>query len=137
MSIDGLTNISVTWQRVKEETFSEPDLQYLLKIPEQNIMSKSCLELPESIREHHQIKDHLFALYGVFLYKDRPVIPKSLRSQVLSTLQSAHQEVQGMISRAESSVFWPGITLDIKESGANASLKTAWLHVIQIHHQNT
>ena len=116
MSIGGLSNISVTWQKVKEETSSEPDLQYLLEVLEQDTMPKSRLELPESIREYHQLRDHLFTVDEVILYKDRPVIPKSPRSQVLSTLHSAHQGVQSMISRAQSSVFWPGITLDIKET---------------------
>ena len=43
----------------------------------------------------------------------RIIIPPSLREEVLSALHAAHQGVTyctSMISRAESSVFWPGIT---------------------------
>ncbi|ELT96983.1 hypothetical protein CAPTEDRAFT_144989, partial [Capitella teleta] len=50
------------------------------------------------------------------LYKNRIIIPASLRSEVLSTLHSAHQGVTSMISRTESSVFWLGITTAIKET---------------------
>ena len=38
---------------------------------------------------------------------------------VLDTLHSAHQGVSGMISRADQSVFWPGITLDIQKKRDN------------------
>ena len=38
------------------------------------------------------------------------IIPPSLREEILSALHAAHQGVTSMISRAESSVFWPSIT---------------------------
>lgn len=47
---------------------------------------------------------------GVVIYKDRVVIPSSLRQDVLTSLHVAHQGVSSMISRLESSIFWPGIT---------------------------
>ena len=47
---------------------------------------------------------------GVILYNNRTVIPSPLRALILDTLHSAHQGVCCMTSRAESSVFRPGIT---------------------------
>ena len=47
---------------------------------------------------------------GVILYINRTVIPSPLRTLILDTLLSAKQGVSCMTSRAESSVFWPGIT---------------------------
>ena len=46
----------------------------------------------------------------MILYNNRTIIPPPLRGQILDTLHSAHQGVSCMTSRAESSVFWPGIT---------------------------
>ena len=46
-------------------------------------------------------------------YKDRAVIPTRLRQQVLETIHAANQEVSGMISRVEDSVFWPRVSPDI------------------------
>ena len=43
------------------------------------------------------------------------IVPKSLRDEVLETLHSAHQGVTGMNERAQASVWWPGITPQIKE----------------------
>ena len=57
----------------------------------------------------------------VVLYNDRIVIPPSLRSEVLRSLHSAHQGTSSMTSRAEASVYWPGITSDIHNMRARCS----------------
>ena len=48
------------------------------------------------------------------MYNDRAVVPSSLRRLVLQNLHSAHQGVAGMLSRAQTIVFWPGITRDVQ-----------------------
>ena len=50
---------------------------------------------------------------GVLCYRDRIVIPKVLRDQVLAGIYAAHQGVFGMAGRIYDTVFWPGINLDI------------------------
>ena len=45
---------------------------------------------------------------------DRIVIPQGLRQEILDVLHSAHQGVSGMLARAQTSVFWPGISRDIE-----------------------
>ena len=70
-------------------------------------------QLPENLKEYSQYRDSLCTLDGVVLYGDRIVIPKHLRSDVLVSLHAAHHGTSSMRSRAESSVFWPGITNDI------------------------
>ena len=67
------------------------------------------------IREFLQHRDVLTYVDGVPLFKNRVVIPKSLRGEVLDILHSAHQGVTGMLERAQSSVWWPGITPQILE----------------------
>ena len=78
-------------------------------------------ELPIYIREYHQFRDYLSTVYGVPLYKDRIIIPPSLRHDVLTSLHAAHQGVTSMTLRAESSVFWPGITPAIIELRNNCN----------------
>ena len=55
-----------------------------------------CHELPAALREYCQFRDHLYTVDGVILYKNRIVIPPSLRQHVLSVLHSAHQGVTSM-----------------------------------------
>ena len=55
-------------------------------------------------------RDSLNVTDGVILYRDRVVVPPSLRDNVLQILNSAHQGVSFTESRARSIVFWPGMT---------------------------
>jgi hypothetical protein len=63
----------------------------------------------------------LSTLDGVSLYRNRPVIPPSLRGRVLAALHSAHQGVSQMCSRAESAVFWPGMSSAIAKTRAHCT----------------
>jgi hypothetical protein len=100
---------AVTWNRVKLETSSDPIMNQLISILEDG-MPEHRHELPPQLREYHQFREDLYTVDGVAMYKDRVVIPPFLRQETLSSLHAAHQCVNSMISRAESSVFWPGIT---------------------------
>lgn len=99
---------SVTWDRTKEATASDDNFHQLLTLIE-NGMPEYRHELPPSLQEFHQYRDHLHSVDGVVMYKDRIVIPPSLRPDILASLHAAHQGVTMMTSRASSSVFWPGI----------------------------
>lgn len=87
-------------------------MHQLLQLIESGL-PESRHEFPPALREYYQFRENLHSLDGVILYKDRIVIPPSLRQEILLVLHSAHQGVTAMICRAEASVFWPGITPDI------------------------
>lgn len=112
-AIGALTQAAVTWQRVKEETASDTNMQQLLDMIEQDCIPKQRHKLPVSLRAYHKLRKDLIAVDGVILYKERVVIPQKLRNEVILTLHSAHQGVQGMLSRVKTSVYWPGITAEI------------------------
>ena len=78
-------------------------------------------QLPPPLRDYHQFREHLYSVDGVVIYKGRIVIPPSLRPNCLSALHAAHQGVTTMVSRAETSIFWPGITTDIHATRTNCS----------------
>ena len=108
---------AVTWQKVRVATSSDVDMNLLLATIESGI-PKYRHEMAQSIREYHQFRDELYSVDGVVIYKDRVVIPPSLRNEVLLALHAAHQGVTSMTSRAEASVFWPGITSAIATTRA-------------------
>ena len=70
--------------------------------------------MPPDLRVYYHLRNELSTSDCVALYKDRVIIPTSLRQDVLAALHSAHQGVSMMTARAEASVFWPGITADIQ-----------------------
>jgi hypothetical protein len=63
------------------------------------------MSFPPQLREYFQFREHLYTIDGVILYKDRIIIPPSLREEILSVLHAAHQGVTSMISRAVISLL--------------------------------
>ena len=106
------SRLPITWQRLKEETTSDDDLQLLLTTIEEGFPPKQA-DMPPNIRSFHIHRPHLYTVDGVAVYKDRVVIPASLRADCLHYLHSAHQGTTLMQSKADASVFWPGIAADI------------------------
>lgn len=78
-------------------------------------------QVAPAVREYHSFRHHLYSNDGVVVYKDRIVIPPSLRPACLSALHAAHQGTSAMTAKAESSIFWPGISNDIQATRANCS----------------
>ena len=103
---------TVNWEQVQTETSSDNTMNQLLSAIEDGLPEKKHL-LPAPLREYQQFREHLYCIDGVVIYKDRIVIPPSLRAHCLTALHAAHQGTSSMISRAETSIFWPGITHDI------------------------
>ena len=72
------------------------------------IMMKEHVVLPPSLRD--------IAMEESVTGASRIIIPTTLRSEVVRTLHSAHQGVSAMTERAKASVYWPGITTDIRQT---------------------
>ena len=85
------------------------------------------VKYPRPYIRPYQFRDYLHAVDGVVVYKNRIVVPPALHKEVLAVLNAAHQSVSSMIARAETSVFWPGITVDInnKRNSCNACNRMA------------
>ena len=112
-AISSLQSIhAINWEQVQTATSSDHTMNLLLSAIEDGLPEKKHL-LPGPLREYHQFREHLYCIDGVVIYKDRIVIPPSLRTHCLTALHAAHPGTSSMISRAETSIFWPGITNDI------------------------
>ena len=121
------TFFAVTWSRVKAESLKDPEIMSLAKYIMNGFPDSRSL-MPDNIMPFWEIRKHLHCSDGVALFKDRIVIPKSLRMLVLATLHSAHQGVSSMFSRAQATVFWPWI---LRMRGSLVALVTGTLHPSQ------
>ena len=72
-------------------------------------------ELPLDIREYYTFSDELIISDDLVYKGQRVVLPREVRAYILERLHSSHIGVNGCIRRAHESVFYPGITRDIKE----------------------
>ena len=109
---------AVTWERVQAESREDNVTSLLIKYINCGF-PQSKKDLPKEIRQFWEIREHLYAYEGVILYKDRIVIPPLLQSRIVENLHSAHQGVTSMFSRAQASVYWPGMTADIENARSN------------------
>ena len=103
---------SVNWERVRSSTLNDVDMKCLIEIIE-NGMPHEKEKLPKNLHAYHQYRNELYTVDNVILRKNRIVIPPKLRPEILRSLHSAHQGVTSMNARADSSIFWPGISRDI------------------------
>ena len=112
-SLSSIDNLQVlTWDKVQEETLEDGSLKNLMRLI-QDGFPEHRQYMPEGTSDYFRFRNDLMRVDNVILYKSRIVIPKSLRRKVLENLHSAHQRVSSMLSRVETSVFWPGITQDV------------------------
>ena len=66
------------------------------------------------IRDFWEVRHRLSVDDGLVLLDRRIVVPVSLRKRVLRCLHSAHQGVAGMKSRANETVYWPGMDASLR-----------------------
>ena len=111
---------SVTWDDIRLATTNDATMSKLIELLEDGLQDNRDA-FPPDLRCYYQFRDGLSSFDGVVLYKDRVVIPPSLRPRILEALHSAHQGVSQMCSRAESSFFWPGMTPAITEARSRCS----------------
>ena len=69
--------------------------------------------VPADARAYFQVRAELSEYSGLILRGSRIVIPKLLRAEILLKIHEGHQGLVKCRERAQSSVWWPGITKEI------------------------
>ena len=67
-----------------------------------------------SIAAYSPVRNELFQRGGIVYKNNRLIVPMSMRHEVLGQLHAAHQGIEATNRRARDTVYWPGITEDIK-----------------------
>ena len=106
--VTGITSIS--WDDIVIETEKDPTLSELITAIDEGFNGKYKFCNP-----YLRYKDSLYVQDGAIMFNDRVVVPESLRGGVLQSLHSAHQGVSTMLTRAQSIVFWPGMSKDVND----------------------
>ena len=66
--------------------------------------------------------DELVVDHGIVFRSNRCVIPHSLRHEVLQKVHESHMGAEGCIRRARESVFWPGMTAQVRDYVAKCGM---------------
>ena len=109
---------SITWNDVRIATASDSDMSALV-----DSIHNGFPDMPSAmfstIRMYHQYRYNLTEYDGVILYATTTESSYHLLSD--QALHLAHQGVSMMVSRAEGSFFWPGMTPAIDETRARCA----------------
>ncbi|KAK7106504.1 hypothetical protein V1264_017754 [Littorina saxatilis] len=66
------------------------------------------------LKPFHTVRDDLTVQQGLLLFRDRLVIPEVMRQDILSKIHGGHQGIVKCRALARSSVWWSGLSTDIK-----------------------
>ena len=101
-------------QLIEKTTREDQELQEVTKLV-LNGWPKYQTQVPENARSFFPYHGELSYVDGKLIYRDQIVIPASMREEILQRIHDGHLGVTKCLERANSSVWWPGISKDIKE----------------------
>ncbi len=73
-------------------------------------------QVPKTLSHMKAVLSEMSADKGLILFRQRLFIPRNMRKNILQRLHSSHQGVDRTLRRARQTVFWPGISSDIKST---------------------
>ena len=71
-------------------------------------------DIPVSVQNYHSARNELSVANDLLIFRNRIVVPKSMREQILDQIHTGHLGVNKCTERAKMCVWWPGIANDIK-----------------------
>ena len=72
-------------------------------------------EVALSVRPYFPYRDEITVQDGILLRGERIIIPNSLRSLMKRQIHSGHLGINSCLRRARESVFWPGMSSEIRQ----------------------
>ena len=121
MALDNSGISEVTQENLQEQTAMDPALQKLSLL----IMTgwptvKTSVD--PLVRPYYTFKDELSVADGIVYKGQQAVIPSSMRPAMLEKIHKTHFGVGSCLRRAKVSLFWPGMTSDIKNKCTSCPL---------------
>ena len=99
---------------IRDATENDVPLQHLKTIILQGWPSERA-EVNPCVAPYFSMRDELTDQDGIIFRGERLVIPQKLRSDIKRRLHSSHIGINGSLRRARESIFWPGMSGDIKQ----------------------
>ncbi|XP_055680707.1 uncharacterized protein K02A2.6-like [Lutzomyia longipalpis] len=103
----------VTFKMLETATLSSPTLQEVAGYV-RNGWPRSTANFSPEVANYHKFRDSLTLVQNCIVYRDRIVVPPTLRSAILKQLHDAHPGINRMKALARSYVFWPHMDTEIE-----------------------
>ena len=102
-------------QELHEATDKDPSLRLRAKTVRKG-WPKTIKDCPHSIQSYWYFRDQITYEDGIIYKGTRLIIPKSERALTLKVLHMGHYAIDKMSLRARETVYWPGISEDIRST---------------------
>ena len=103
-----------TLQEIKDHTQKDNSLLELIKVIKAG-WPETKGELSHLVLPFFDVRDELSVCSGIVIRGERVVVPKSLRRGISYRLHYAHSEVVSTLLLARESIYWPGVSGEIKQ----------------------
>ena len=100
-------------QKICEATAKDSTLRLLTDIVHEG-WPKTIKDCPHSIQSYWYFRDEITCEDGILYKGARPIMQKSEHASTLKVLHMGHYAIDKMSLRAKETVYWPGITKDIR-----------------------
>ena len=97
----------------REQIAPDSDIQELIRViklgwPEKN-------KCPPAVQPYYDERSELIEWQGLVFHGEQPVVPLSLRKDMLTQLHSSHIGIEGCVRRAREILYWPRISAEIRD----------------------
>ena len=99
---------------LKNSTSTDEVLQQLKQVIQTGWPDEKS-QLPAVLATYFSYRDELSVYDGLVPKGERPLIPKQMQQKMKERLHSSHIGINGCLRRARESLFWPGMTAEVKE----------------------
>ena len=103
-----------TLQEIKDHTQKDNSLLELIKVIKAG-WPETKGELSHLVLPFFDVRDELSVCDGIVIRGETVVVPKSLRRDMLYRLHYAHSGVVSTLLLARESIYWPGMSAEIKQ----------------------
>jgi hypothetical protein len=100
--------------KLKEETEKDDNLQKLKTVIMRGWPNDKH-QVPAELMPYYSFRDEMTVQDGLLFKGERVVVPLSLRSEMKMALHLTHTGIEGCLKRARESLFWPGMTSEIRQ----------------------
>ena len=119
------TPAALTWNRLEAACLSCDQYKLLYKTVQSGVSDKRE-DWDEKIADYYPHRLSLVTVGPVVMLHDRPVIPQSLRTNVLEHLHAGHASATAMFERAATSFYWPNFRADMINFRASCTTCTKY-----------
>lgn len=79
-------------------------------------------DIDTSVWPYYKVKHDLSLYEDVLLYRNRVIVPETLRKHVMDMLHEGHKGTVAMKAEARSTVYWPNMDQDVDQVTSNCAM---------------